>query len=140
MRFSSMPTEKGYTFACSRKNIEASIGRDKLRWLSYEKIRKSYEFDGRVAKRPILIGTVVISMSFSPGGESSASLYPIQSTLYGQREKIFFAEIVLPKLVLWLETKEQELGTADSTNKSIIVEWTGEGHRFHEIFCLYASN
>ena len=51
-----------------------------------------------------------------------------------------FAEVVLPKFREWLDTRILQSVIAGSTHKTIIAEWNGSHHLFHELAALYASH
>ncbi len=147
MRVRSIPAAEGFTFACSRKAIDACFGKDAIKWISFGAIGRRFKFDSRQNNRPRLTGVVVASLSFNPNlsaynptPSAHICLYPVRKDDYDERGKPAFSEIVLPKFREWLEQKRQAPDTSNSRQSKIIAEWTGSEHRFHELTALYAAS
>ena len=139
MRVNSKPADKGYTFACSRKAIDICFGRDAIEWVSFGAFSRHFEFDGRSNHRPKINGTVVAALTFCPDKHSYFCLYQVSEESYIGAGKTSFAEVVLPKLGVWLKTKLEQPETTSSRHKQIIVEWQNKEHLLHEFEFLIGS-
>ena len=145
MRVHSIPVAEGFTFACSRKAIDICFGKDKIKWISFGASGRLFKFDSHQNNRPQLTGVVVASLSFNlnpsvydPIPSAHICLYPVRKDSYEEIGKPAFSEIVLPKFREWLEQKRQTPHMSNSRYRTIISEWTGSEHRFHELTALYA--
>lgn len=140
MRVHAIPTDAGYTFACSRRAIDACFGRGQIEWISFGAIGRHFEFDRKDEHRPALSGTVVAALTWCPDARSYLCLYPVREDLYIDQGKSSFAEVVLPRFRTWLEAWQKMSDSANSKHKTLIAEWNGSEHRFHEVQSLYIPN
>lgn len=121
------------TFPCSRRRVKELFGGGELEWVSFGHPIRSFRFDGQVTHRPSLVGPVVASLTINRERVAYLCLYPVRCGSYPQPAKSEFGSEVLPRLHDWLNGKQSRPITAIVGHEKIVVEWTGQSHRYHEL-------
>jgi hypothetical protein len=104
-----------------------------FQWVSFGSPIRSFRFDNQVANRPKLVGQVVASLGIDRDLEAYLCLYPIHRVRYPLNAERDFATRVLPGLREWLLARKSRPATAILGHEGIVVEWTGEEHRCHQL-------
>ncbi len=121
------------TFPCAQRVVKEVFATDDLAWVSFGSPIRSFRFDNRASRRPILIGPVIASMTMNREREAHLCVYPVARSAYPKSAAEEFQLRVLPKFREWLEAKKSRPKTAILGHQQIIVEWTGDEHRCHEL-------
>ena len=69
-------------------------------------LRRKYMFDSSCRKRPIINGVVIASISLnnrirSNSPEGQFRVYPIDRSIYSEKEASYFNSVILDKMLLW---------------------------------------
>src|SRR5262249_6833380 len=94
---------------------------------------RSFGFDRQVTHRPQLVGPVVASLAISRKRAAHLCLYPVTRGSYPSSAQSEFSTEVLPRLQRWLHDKQSRPETAIVRHEELVIEWTGQAHRYHEL-------
>jgi hypothetical protein len=94
---------------------------------------KTFAFDSRCSKRPILVGPVVASIGVSRERRAILQLYPVKVCQYSEEAAVQFAGEVLPALKGWLTIQLAKPELAVMGYQQVVVEWSARGHKIHEV-------
>jgi len=90
-------------FACSRRDIKKVFEAAALEWVSFGRPIRSFHFDGRMTRRPTLVGHVVAALTINRDGAAHLCLYPVRRASYPQAARFDFSADILPHLRRWLD-------------------------------------
>jgi hypothetical protein len=121
------------TFPCSRRRVKELFGETELAWVSFGSPIRTFSFDGRMSQRPRLVGPVVAALSIDRARAAHLCLYPVRRASYLEAARSEFSTDVLPHLRRWLCEKRSQPETAILGHEEMVVEWTGQAHRVHEL-------
>ena len=82
---------------------------------------------------------MVAALTLPPDGAAYLCLYALREDGYGPDGQSSFTQVVIPYLFDWLTTVRIPRGYGDSCHKTVIVEWTGKSHCFHEVNSQYKT-
>jgi hypothetical protein len=133
MRIYGIRLPDAEVFPCSRRRVKEVFANDELEWVSFGNPIRSFRFDGRMTQRPRLVGPVVASLSIDRENSAHLCLYPVKLELYPSPAQAHFSIEVLPRLQRWLHDKQSRPETAIVGHEELLVEWTEQGHRHHEL-------
>jgi hypothetical protein len=86
-----------------------------------------------MSQRPRLVGPVVASLTIDRQRAAHLCLYPVRRASYPEAARAEFSTDVLPHLRRWLGEKRSQPETAILGHEQMVVEWTGQTHRVHEL-------
>lgn len=120
-------------FPCSRRRIKEVFASDALALVSFGSPIRSFSFDSRLPQPPRLVGPVVASLSVARDRSAYLCLFPMRRESYPSPAQSDFSIDVLPRLQRWLRDKQARPDTAIVGHEQLVVEWTKQGHRSHEL-------
>lgn len=133
MRIRGISLPDSETFPCSRRTIKDLFGETELDWVSFGSPIRSFRFDNQVAHRPRLVGPVLASVAIDRERRAHLCVYPIARSRYPQAAQQELSIKILPRFRQWLQAKRSQPVTAILGHQQIIVEWTTQEHRVHEL-------
>lgn len=133
MKLETIKLPKSERFACSARELKAAFSGVENLGVYCGALGKSFSFDSRSKRRPTLEGTVVASAQVSRDLEAILNLYAIRREDYSERAADEFRDSIIPQIREWLKSQLAKQRTAVLGVESLLVEWTGRGHKKHEM-------
>ena len=147
MQIHSIKPQSGERFACSQRDVRAAFDSTAVSRVGFGRPNRSFltaRWNPQYSPRPKLIGPIVASLKMHPESEltrfrklrhygrgGELYLYPVRSAEYPDDASDEFVVKVVPMMRSWFD-REMLKSETQFQAKTLVIEWTGGGHKTHE--------
>lgn len=131
MKFRTIKLPNSERFACSSQSLKGAFSEVDNLEVCCGVLGKSFSFDSRSNKRPRLEGTVVAQAQVNRDLESILILYALSKENYPEIAAEEFRDLIIPEIREWLKAQLIKPKTAILGVETLLIEWTGRGHKKH---------
>jgi len=129
----SLPKTERYP--CPKKTIRAIFSDIENMTVLFRKRQANYPhlYAGYKKKPPMLKGPILAVIYINRDREPKMLICAVKKDEYSEPGAIEFEEIILPQVHAWIKEQLSKSELEFQQAEELIVEWTGEAHKLHNL-------